>query len=297
MTDDHPPIDDDSTGAQPVDDDLVSAVLDGEATSGERALVEGSPEGRRRLEELRAAAAAVAAAVPPLEGATADALIARALDAAPTPVTVESSPTAPSVAADELVARRRRRDTGRLWRRIGTAAAAAVVVVVAGIAALARSGDRSSSDSASSSAADATRDPTSEQSTGGAAGPVQSYVPASGETPPQLGTLPDAAAVLDRYVVLLTVQPSIDHQFDESRSSSSNGATPPSTSPEVAARLLESCPVPPVPPSPGESWTVTATGLLPGGPVLVMSDGLAPPANRVLVVDASTCIVLAERTI
>jgi hypothetical protein len=113
MTDDHPPIDDDSTGAQPVDDDLVSAVLDGEATSGERALVEGSPEGRRRLEELRAAAAAV----PPLEGATADALIARALDAAPTPVTVESSPTAPSVAADELVARRRRRDTGRLWRR------------------------------------------------------------------------------------------------------------------------------------------------------------------------------------
>ena len=42
---------------------------------------------------------------------------------------------------------------------------------------------------------------------------------------------------------------------------------------------------------------MTATAQLPGGPVLVMANGLASPANRVLVVDAGTCAVLDERTI
>ena len=56
--------------------------------------------------------------------------------------------------------------------------------------------------------------------------------------------------------------------------------------------------MPPVTPTVGERWSVTADAMLPGGPVLVMGNGLAPGANRVLVVDATTCAVLhAERTI
>ena len=42
---------------------------------------------------------------------------------------------------------------------------------------------------------------------------------------------------------------------------------------------------------------MAAVGLLPQGPVLVMSSGIASPADRVIVVDATTCAVLADRTI
>ena len=132
--------------ATPIDDEIVSAVLDGEATPGERALVEGSAEGRRRLEEMRAVAAAVAEPVDPVaHGRRPEARsIAAALDRrggrpARRPVTT---------------ADRARRSRG--GRADGVAAASAVspppwrppIVLVGGIAALgAQRVDGSSSDS------------------------------------------------------------------------------------------------------------------------------------------------------
>jgi hypothetical protein len=52
-----------------------------------------------------------------------------------------------------------------------------------------------------------------------------------------------------------------------------------------------------VPVAPGEDWSVRATARLPGGPVLVMGTGTADAETRLLVVDATTCAVLADRTI
>jgi hypothetical protein len=146
------------------DDEIVSAVLDGEATADERALVEADPEAQARLAELRAARDQVAApvAVPP---AVREQAVAAALDlfdqlapeapptsrppgpdwvpgvardgsgAAPT----SSDPAAPAApsSGDELAARRAARSGGRSGRWL--VAAAAVVVLVLGVGAVVRS--------------------------------------------------------------------------------------------------------------------------------------------------------------
>jgi hypothetical protein len=62
-------------------DELVSAVLDGEADASERARVEADPVLRARLAELRAVRDQVAAEVPPLDAITATRLRLAALDA------------------------------------------------------------------------------------------------------------------------------------------------------------------------------------------------------------------------
>jgi hypothetical protein len=291
MTDDHSPLD---PTAGPLDDEIVSAVLDGEATPAERALVEGSVEGRARLAELRAVAEATAEPVAPLPSATVEVLLGRALDTASTP-TETPEPV-------ELASRGARRDRGELWRRWGTAvaAAAAIVVVVAGIVALGRTTARSSSDSASSATAAEGGSSSATSTTAGAG--AESARAADGVVAPNLGALSDADLVLDRYVVLVGLDPTIDHQFGGSTSSGSGStaaadASSPVPPAEATAASTSGCPVPPIPSEPGETWTVTATAQLPTGPVLVMADGLAPPANRVLVVDAGTCAVLAERTL
>ena len=287
MTDDHSTLDPTSG---PIDDELVSAVLDGEATPAERALVEGSVEGRARLAQFRAVAAA-AETVAPLPPTVVDQLVGRALDAA-APV---SAP-----APVDLPRRRARRDGGELWRRWGTAVAAvaAVVIVVAGIVALGKTAGRSSSSDSASSAAEASGAVTST-----IAGGDTSARAAAGIVPPDLGPLSDAQLVLDRYAVLVGIDPSIDHSFNTGPASGS-GSSPAaeSGSPTAAADAATpptttECPVPPVPVAPGEVWTVTATAQLPDGPVLVMANGLASPANRVLVVDAGSCAVLDERTL
>lgn len=277
MSDDRSP-----TDRGPIDDDIVSAVLDDEATPDERALVESSPDGRRRLAELRAAAAAVGEPVTPLSPGAADGMVARALAGAATPVVVGTGPP-PEPAHDEVAARRRRRSAPGAWRRTlgAVAAVAAVVVLVAGAAALVRAAGSRSSDSASSSGS------TSDRATSEAA------APATGQRPPDLGSLDAAETVLDRYALLVGTDLSVEHPSEASPSMSGG-----STSDEAAPMAPPlGCPVPPVTPAAGERWSVTADATLPGGPVLVMSNGLAPGANRVLVVDATTCAVLAERTI
>ena len=275
----------------PIDDEVVSAVLDGEATPGERALVEGSVEGRARLAELRAVAAATAEPVAPLALATVESLLGRALDAA-------STPTVEPVA---LSTRRAPRDGRERWRRVGTAvaAAAAVVVVVAGVVALGKTAGRSSSSDSASSATSADQGgAVSSTITGG----DTTARAANGVVPPDLGALSDAQLVLDRYTVLVGLDPAVDHLFSGDSTSGSGSAAAESDSPASAADAVPApsttaCPVPPVEVAPGEAWTVTATAQLPTGPVLVMANGLASPTNRVLVVDATTCAVLDERTL
>ena len=210
MNDDHSPSDDEL-----VTDELVSAVLDGEATPAERALVEGSSKGGSASRSCGRWPDAMAAPMPPLDRSTADALVTRAL-AASTAVDGEPEPVG---RGDEMAARRDLRESRHLWRRVaGTVAAvAAVVVVIAGVAALAQSGTRGSSDSASSGA-DTSGASSSEASPTANA----EAAPLSGITPPDLGALDDAETALDRYAVLVALDPSIDHQFD---ARSPDGAT------------------------------------------------------------------------
>ena len=97
--------------------------------------------------------------------------------------------------------------------------------------------------------------------------------------PPSLGALADADLVLDRYAVLVGLDPSVDHQFDAGPASGSGAGAADSSGPapeaEATAAYSAACPVPPIAVAPGEAWAVTATAELPGGPVLVMGNGLA----------------------
>jgi negative regulator of sigma E activity len=121
------------------DDELVSALLDGEATPEEEARVTSDPELAARLAEFRAVAEAVGAPVPVAQQAARDAAIARAIATSP---------------ADELAAARAKRaDTrARRWLPIASVAAA-VLVVLAAIPLLSRLGGGGSDDSALSNAA------------------------------------------------------------------------------------------------------------------------------------------------
>lgn len=105
----------------PIDDELVNAVLDGEADDATVARVREDPALAARLAELRAVAEAVAEPVTPLSPEAVDQLVATALEAA--------GPR------DELAQRRSRRGWQNPVAR--WAVAAAVVLVAAGGAALA----------------------------------------------------------------------------------------------------------------------------------------------------------------
>lgn len=99
------------------DDELVSAVLDGEATADERARVEADPVLSARLAEFAAVADAVGAPVAPSPGETRDTAIAAAVAEAgrPDPVVVPLRP---------------RRSTGSF---LAVAAAVLAVLLVAGL--------------------------------------------------------------------------------------------------------------------------------------------------------------------
>lgn len=136
----------------PPDDEIVSAVLDGEATADERARVEADPAARGRRAELADIRRQVAASVPVPGEARERALAAAlaefdqqrpadpvvAIAAGPVGSVAESEAGVDPLpaASDELAARRARR-SARTARYL--AAAAAVVVVLVGIGALVRS--------------------------------------------------------------------------------------------------------------------------------------------------------------
>jgi hypothetical protein len=286
----------------PIDDELLSAVLDGEATPEERALVEASPEGRARLEQLRATAARLAEPVTPLAADVSARLLARAHDEAP-PATTEGGERSPATGAtpdpptlplspgrrDELAGRRQRR---RSWAGALAGVAAAVLVVVVGVS-LARGGSRdSASDSSSGASASATANGSAD-----AAAPTGESSTALATSLAELGALPDTATVLARFAVLEAAGADFDHQFDPSAPGSGTNERNQSTA-DGAARVPSpaACPVPPIAPTAGESWAAAAAAQLPSGPVIVMVDRAGGTGARVLVVDAATCAVLAEGT-
>lgn len=110
------------------DDEIVSAVLDGEATADERARVEDDPELARRLAELRGVSAAVAEPVVPLDELSAHRLVDRAIDGATTDA--HRSP------ASRVAGRRApRRTSPRSWRGgLGVGIGSAAVVVLLALA-------------------------------------------------------------------------------------------------------------------------------------------------------------------
>jgi hypothetical protein len=131
------------------DDELVSAVLDGEATQGEIARVTADPALQARLERMTAVSDAVGVAPPPPAG-----LVDQAIDAALDHLTA-TGPGTVAAPLDELSARRAARN-----RRFGPFLAAAAVVVLVALGAVAvRSLDDPDSDTdtaaASLDAADA----------------------------------------------------------------------------------------------------------------------------------------------
>jgi len=125
----------------PPDDEIVSAVLDGEATADERGRVEADPAARQRRTQLAEIRRRVAAPVP-VPGEAREQALAVALAEFDQQRSIRSvaeseagvDPLPP--AGDELAARRTRRSE-RTARYL--AAAAAVVIVLVGIGALVRS--------------------------------------------------------------------------------------------------------------------------------------------------------------
>jgi hypothetical protein len=110
------------------DDEIVSAVLDGEATPDEVARVAADPVLSARLEVLRRVADAVATPVVPLDEAARTSLIDAAIAAATGPDAAETGGV-----MDELAARRSRRGGGSA---VPWLAAAAVLVALVGLGAL-----------------------------------------------------------------------------------------------------------------------------------------------------------------
>ena len=132
------------------DDELISAVLDGEATAADTARVAADPVLSPRLEELRAVRGAVGAPVEPATSAARDHAIAAAMAAWPSSTTEPAAGTAdttppPPPPAD--ASRRRPR-----W--LVPALAAAAVAAIVGIAVVAnRGGDGTTTSTARDAAA------------------------------------------------------------------------------------------------------------------------------------------------
>lgn len=127
-----------TTHPDPRDDEIVSAVLDGEATEAERERVAADPALRARLDEFAAVRARVAAPVAALDELTARRLVTTAVESGPSGDAPAAGPSgAPPSHAHPW------------WRRSAgwVGSAAAVVAVVAGVSVLA--GDLGSDDDSS----------------------------------------------------------------------------------------------------------------------------------------------------
>ena len=160
-------------------DELLSAYLDGEATTDEAARVEGDPELQARLEELRGAAALVATPVESLSAARGDAMI-------------EAAVAAQSTVAPVIDLARR--------RRLLTVASIAAAVLVLGAIAIGVTRSRDSSKSTSFTAVGAPLSasvPTREATGAGAgAGANDTSGPAAASSTVDLGDFAELDALL-----------------------------------------------------------------------------------------------------
>lgn len=261
----------------PIDDELVSAVLDGEATPDERALVEGSTAGRRRLEELRAISAHVREPVEALSPSAVDRLVGRALDDLGTGRS-EVTPL--------------REAPGRSVHRWGPAvAAAAVVVIVAlgAVLAITRTMNSSTDSNASSSATPtAAADKAAADSTVPDALAGEESSTAGGDSasprsrpPIDLGTRADATAALGAFelIAVTTQGPTIEQQFAD-----------------VAPASPPGCALEPEDGSGRSAWLEVATAELPTGRATVFAQGDQTTTDAFLIVDDDSCTVLLERS-
>jgi hypothetical protein len=161
------------------DDELLSAVIDGEATDEEAARVEADPALAARLAELREAREAIAGDLQLPSAAQRDAAIAIAVDALPaTPRTVVA-----------LRDRRRRRALQ------GASIAAAVLVVlgiIGGIAALSGHQSRQANSSAAGTSASSEAAPSRSPSVD-----AQSGAATAGTSASELGTFATPQALVD----------------------------------------------------------------------------------------------------
>jgi hypothetical protein len=161
----------------PPDDDLVSAVLDGEATPEERARVAADPRLQVRLEELRAASAFVATPVDPPPAGAADRAVAAAV----------AERGRSDEVAGAVVPLRPWRDPRRIL------AVAAALVLLVGIGALLSQADWGGGDSGSGGDAALTADTSGGDESGGGAESGD----ASAEESPDAFAIADLGAVAD----------------------------------------------------------------------------------------------------
>ncbi len=298
------------------DDEVVSAVLDGEATPAEVARVEADPVLRARVGVLGAVAARVAEPVtvdPTLED--------RHLAAARAAWETQTTPAAPgdrATAVTELATRRRRRTT----RTFAAAAAIAVLVLVLPVlvAVLTRSTDPGDDETAAARAeptstvvaadtGDAAREPaaaTAEATPDGGAsaadpGVTPTTVPDAAPTDlGDLGAVADPDALRVRVDAALVARASMAAPEASEAPTSTAAVTapdPPTTTvapgPPVAAAATDAC-LDEVTEAGGVAPRATAEATIAGVPRAVYVVDTADGTSQVVVVDPTTCAVVAR---
>jgi hypothetical protein len=270
------------------DDELVSAVLDGEATPDERARVEGDPVLRARLEEFASVRDLIGGPVAPPDQMTKARAIAAAKASRPQPL------------PPRVVARRRQSEAPRVL-----AVAAAIVVCLAGLGFLVSqvdsSDDGGGSDAAAvsgddagdagESSADAPTDAAATEADEGAGGgDSQSLDDAAVETE-RLDPVADEDALRSSLE-----QSDLANSFTSDDTEATDGLSP-LPQPEVAEETAgesEACQI-------GlDSVDSVLAGLLgkattefAGTPAVVYIYGTTPGGQRVIVVSEQGCRVLA----
>jgi hypothetical protein len=243
-------------------DELVSAVLDGEATGDERARVEADPALSARLAELRMVRDALAAPTPVPSERERDAAIAAAIRSAPVDL------------------QQRRRNRQRLTQIASIAAAILVfAVVVAGIAALSR---HDSNNRAASSAAAASSSPTGSEAAAGAVSPSTESADAAGAPSPPLSATAPVVADLGSFATrdaLVTAVEQANAQFRQQT------ATPPAAASTEQSRSAADAGC-----ASQAGARLFANAQLSGQPVIVVVTA-APNAEILHVYDA-TCVLL-----
>jgi negative regulator of sigma E activity len=254
-------------------DELISAVLDGEATEAEAAQVRDDPALAARLDELAAVKSRlqVETSVPP-PGA-ADAAVAAALEASTAPA------AAPVV-------------THPRWRRAAPvlAAAAAVFVVIIGAVALTRPASHSTTstataarppaDEAQSAASTTTVAPDTEKAAG-----AQSFapaLPAAAAPSPSLGSFSDQQSLVDAAKRSALLQADSEPNAVTNDRSSAEG--PPTT---TVPAPVGTCTAPPR----SDPLVLDGSATYDGRPMQVFVYDV-PPGLTVVVLDATQCTTL-----
>lgn len=291
----------------PRDDELISAVIDGEATPEEALRVESDPVLRERLVALRAAAGAVAQPVAPLDELSAARLRSVAAAAWDDGATPESeAPAGEARAVGEPVAARSRGRGSAPW--LAVAAAVAVIVGLAGIlggglldddqgdqVSLSRTGsaiDVASSDEAGAPSAESMEEsPTARE--------PEPALPSSTTTLAVQPPPPPSDAGASQTVAALEV-PAMDDASDLEEWAQDEAVTlRRAPSPEVAyGSVNERVPVseitcPALPGNPIATGTVTFAGASAELTVWLAHDADGAPVVQAHVSDLATCVQLA----